>query len=152
MKIITICALLFSLSMAHDGPFTLRKKDTVGELEAKIVAQIAVDILHKSVNMYAVGEVKDFTALSMDGFKITKNCHEANFIFVSKQSADDMQLCENSRAVYFTNSRELFDKNRDFIGLFYWFKSRPNITFSSKRLEKKLIMLPKSYEQFVEEL
>lgn len=151
MKIITICALLFSLSMAYDGPFVLRKKDTVSELEAKIVAQIAVDILHKSVNMYVVGEVKDFTALSIDGFKITRNCQEANFIFISRQSVDDVELCENSRAIHFTNSRELFNKNRDFVGLFQWFKSRPNITFSSKRLEAKLTMLPKSYAQFVEE-
>ncbi|MDD5157766.1 hypothetical protein [Sulfurimonas sp.] len=151
MKIITLCILLVSLLTAQDGPFTLRKKDTIGELEAKIVAQIAADILNKDVNIYVVGEQKDFMTLGMNGFRIAKNCKEANFIFVSKQSVDDMELCENSRAIHFTNSRELFNKNRDFVGLFYWFKSRPNITFSSKRLESKLTMLPKSYEQFIEE-
>lgn len=151
MKIVTICALLFSLLTAYDGPFMLVKKDTIGELEAKIVAQIAVDILQKDVNIFVVGESRDFAVLNLNGFRVTKNCQEANFIFISKESVNDINLCENRKAIHFTNSRELFNKNKEFIGLFYWFKSRPNITFSSKRLEAKLTVLPKSYEQFIEE-
>lgn len=151
MKIVTLFLLLISLLVANDGPFTLRKKDTISNLEAKIIAQIAVDILHKDVNIFVAGDFKSFMVLNMDGFRVTKNCQEANFIFISKENIDDMNLCENKKAIHFTNSRELFNNNRDFIGLFYWFKSRPNITFSSKRLEEKVTILPSSYGRFIEE-
>ena len=152
MKFLFIYFFFTLLLIAQESPFSLIKKDTIGELEAKIVAQIAVDILHKDVNIYIVGEQKDFIVLDMDRLKVTKNCQDANFIFISKQNSDDIELCENKKAIFFTDSKEFFNKNREIIGLFYWFKSRPNITFSSKRLEKKSIILPKSYEQYVEEL
>ena len=151
MKIFTLLLLFISLLVANDGPFTLRKKDTIHDLEAKIIAQIAVDILHKDVNIFVAGDFRNFMVLDMDGFRVTRNCQEANFIFISKENVDDMNLCDNRKAIYFTNSRELFNNNKDFIGLLYWFKSRPNITFSSKRLEAKLTMLPSSYRRFIEE-
>lgn len=149
MKFLLIYLFSTLFLIAQESPFSLRKKDTVGELEAKIVTQIAADVLCKNVTLYVSGEAKDFIPFCVENIKITKDCQEANFIFVSKQS--ESEPCENKKAIHFTDNKELFDKNRDFIGLFYWFKSRPNIIFSSKRLEKRLIMLPKSYEQFIEE-
>ena len=149
MKLLLIYLFFTLLLIAQESPFSLRKKDTIGELEAKIVTQIAADVLYKSVTIYVAGETKDFIPFCVENIKITKNCQEANFIYISKRSEDE--LCENKKAIHFTDNRELFSKNREFVGLFQWLKGRPNITFSSSRLLMKQLILPKSYEQFIEE-
>lgn len=149
MKFLLIYLFFTLLLMAQESPFSLRKKDTTGELEAKIVTQIAADVLYKNVTIYVSGETKDFIPFCVENIKITKNCQEANFIFISKQS--DSELCENKKAIHFTDNRELFSKNKEFVGLFQWLKGRPNITFSSSRILTKQLTLPKSYEQFIEE-
>lgn len=152
MKPFTSLIFITSLLTAGDGPFTLTKKDTISLFEAKIVAQIAIDISPKDVTLFVTGESREYTALDISGVKITKNCQEANFIFIAKENLENLSLCDNNKAIYFTDSKELFKNNKNVVGLFFWLKSRPNITFSSKRLETKSITLPKSYARFIEEI
>lgn len=141
----------YCVAFAQNYVYLLQKQDTSFELEAKIVAKIANDILNNNAKIHLLGSSNELNEAFKKHANIVDNCKEATFIFVKKGYLFESNKCQNINAIYFTDNKQLFAGNNSFIGAFYWLKSRPNIVFSSKRLSEKSITLPKSYEQFIEE-
>lgn len=129
----------------------MQQEDNTNHLEAKIVSKIATDIFGQNAKLFVMtksGETKNSFAQFI---QLVNSCEEANFIFVQKGSTFDNNKC-NKNGIYFTDNKQLFFKNENFAGAFYWLKNRPNIVFSSNRLKSNKIKLPASYEQFIEEI
>ena len=143
--------LFFVSTLYAQSPFGLKKSDNTTKFEVQIIAKIAKDIVDKDLKIYLIGASDEFRELISKENFITNNCRDANFIYVAAGSGDNLKHCKNESAVYFTSDRELFEREQKFIGLFYWFKSRPNIIFLAKRLHNHKIALPNMYKRFVEE-
>lgn len=151
MKKITILTLLIInyLYASTNYTFLVNEYNKEIELEAKIVTKIAKDTLGDDVKLFipkiSTQEKEIYSAM----IKLVNSCKEANFIYekrVFKQCDDDI-----NKRIFFTNNYKKFISNEKYIGSFFWSKSRPNITFLKKRLQKYRINLAKSYSQFIED-
>jgi len=152
MRNLILIIALFSLSYSDTYTFLVNKYDKEMELESKIIKKITNITVKQKVVLFipkiTKSEVKFYSKL----FTLSNNCEEANFIFVKKNITKD-SLCKNkSGKLYFTNNYKKLLNNKDYFGAFFWSKSRPNIVFIKKRLDKMLISLPNSYKQFVEDI
>lgn len=151
LKRYILLIIFFVSTLCGDSPFNIKERDSIAKFEVKIIVKIAKDIINKDLKIFSVGVSKEFIELIPKDNLIGDDCKKANFIYVASSSIEELKNCSNEDALYFTNDRELFEKDKRFIGLFYWFKSRPNIVFSAKRLYYYQLILPDVYKRFVEE-
>jgi len=151
MKIIFSLFLFISFLYSNQYTFLVKKYDKEIELEAKIIDTIAVSVVRKDIKLY-IPEITELEEnVYSEIFQLTKTCNTANFIFV-KKNINDENLCPNSQKIYFTNNYQKLLVDKKYIGAFFWSKSRPNIVFIKDRLDQRNIILPKEYNQFVEDL
>lgn len=151
MKKYILLSILLVVTLFGDSPFELKKSDNVAKFEVKIVMKIAKDLMDKDLKIYLVGVSKEFSNLVSKDNVVIDDCKRANFIYVASNSLEELKNCSNEDAIYFTSDKELFEKEKRFIGLFYWFKSRPNIILSARRLHYYKIAVPDIYKRFVED-
>ncbi len=151
MKILILILGLLSFMYAQQYTFLVKKYDKEIELEAKIIFNIADSSINDKVILF----IPKITHIEKDiyskFFTLGKDCNESNFIFV-KKNIENENLCMNQNKIYFTNNYQKLLSNEEYLGAFFWNKSRPNIVFIKNRLKKQKIILPKSYNQFIEDL
>lgn len=149
MRIIILTLMLISLAFSSQYTFLVKEYDKEIDLEAKIIAKIAKSSIKDKVKLFIPNISTVEKNVYSKYFTLSESCESSNFIFV-KKAIDTNNLCSQKNKLFFTNNyrRLLLDKR--FYGAFFWNKSRPNIVFIKKRLEKKNINLPKNYDQFVE--
>lgn len=70
-------------------------------------------------------------------------------VFVNK-TVDRETLCDNTKRLFFTNNYRKLLSDDKYYGALFWNKSRPNIVFIKNRLDKKAIVLPSTFNQFIE--
>jgi len=148
--------LIFSfiqfLCAAENYTFLVKEYNKEIELEAKIISNITqnLKIGQEKVSLY-IPEISETEKNIYSGFfTIVNSCTEADFIFIKNEKTSN-QLCNGNKKIFFTNNYDLLLKNEQFIGAFFWSKSRPNIVFVKNRLTKRNIILPEIYDKFIEE-
>jgi hypothetical protein len=151
-----IIFLIFSfiqfLSAADNYTFLVKEYNKEIELEAKIISNIAqnLKISNEKMSIF-IPQISETEKNIYSGFfNISNSCENADFIFV-KNEKNDYSLCNGNHKIFFTNSYDSLLKNKQFIGAFFWSKSRPNVIFVKDRLIKNHIELPEIYNKFVEE-
>ena len=151
IKKLILVTLFIKLIYANSYTYLLQEYEKETELESKIVLRIARDILDtKPVQLY-IPKMKplDDRVYSKE-VKVVKNCKDANFIFVKYTEVS--QCSKNKKLLILTNNYKQLLSNSDFIGAFFWSKSRPNIVLVKQRLKKRGIDLPKEYNRYIEDL
>lgn len=149
MKKILLILVFINSVFASSHTFLVNKYNKELELEAKIVSNIAKNVLNKDIKIYIPNITEDEKNIYSKYFEVVQKCEDANFAFIKDQRALRTS-CNNKEKVYFTNSyRKLMGDDR-FIGAFFWSKSRPNVIFLQKRLDEYKIVLPSSYEKYIE--
>lgn len=148
-KLLFALTLLFTFAQAQ-YTFLVKKYTKEIELEAKIIANIAKN-LSKEKSKIFIPKIKEQNHIIYSKFlNIVNTCEEAEIVYV-KDSIDKLSSCKKQNKIYFTNNYRLLLSQPKFIGAFFWSKSRPNIVFIKSRLKENNIIVPKNYEQFVEE-
>ena len=151
MKTLILIFTIFSFSYSSTYTFLVNKYDKELELESKIILNIAKSLIDKKIILFIPRITKAEKDIYSNLFTIGNSCEDSNFIFV-KRYIKNNKLCENKSKLLFTNNYQKLINNNEYFGAFFWSKSRPNIVFIKDRLIQKNISLPKSYNQFVEEL
>lgn len=153
MKIIILLISLITFSFADQYTFLVDKYDKDIELEAKIVLNIAKASILNDIKLHIPKITSTEKEIYSKFFTLVNTCDEANFIFVKTKFEID-KLCENKAhgKLLFTNNYEKLIKNDNYLGAFFWNKSRPNIIFIKERLQEKNINLPAEYSKFIEEI
>jgi hypothetical protein len=150
MKILLVLLTLFSLSFSNQNVFMLDEHDKELELEAKIISKISNEILKKRAKLYIPDISKTEKKIYSNYFELTKSCKNADFVF-DKYGLKNND-CGSDKKVYFTNNYKKLISNRNYIGAFFWNKSRPNIVFAKQRLDKDGILLSYKYEKYIEDI
>lgn len=151
MKVLFLCLLFISASYSSSYTFLMKEYNKELELEAKIIEDIAKASLHEELRIYIPNISMRDKKVYEKFFFISKTCENANFIFI-KNSNNIKGLCKNRKKLFFTNNYRRLLKNKKFYGAFFWSKSRPNIVFIKNRLKQQGIILPKNYNNFIEDL
>ena len=149
MLIIFLTLFIANILYAENYTFLVQPYSKEMELEAKIISEIATSSIHEEVKLFIphISEMEE--KVYSQYFKLSPKCETSNFVFVNK-TVENETLCDSTQRLFFTNNyRKLLSDNKYF-GALFWNKSRPNIVFSKIRLEQKAIVLPKSFEQFIE--
>lgn len=132
--------------------YLIGKYTKVTELEAKIVIKIAQDMLpDQKINLYIPNSKDIDKQIYSKNIHLVKTCAQANFIFAKY---GDAAQCKNSKnqGYILTNNYKKLIHDPEFLGAFFWSKSRPNIVLIKNRLTQKNIQLPKEYNQFIEDI
>jgi len=147
----TIILLIFlSLSLlAENYTFLVKPYDKEIELEAKIVAQIASSSLNEKIKLFIPNISTMEKKVYSKYFTLAQKCETSNFVFVNKVVNKDA-LCDETKRLFITNNYRKLLSDDTYYGAFFWNKSRPNIVFIKRRLEKRAIQLPATYDQFIE--
>jgi len=151
MRIVFFLFFLISFLYPEQYTFLVKKYDKEIELEAKIIDTIAMSLMDSKTKLY-IPQITEVERLIYSKiFQLEKTCTTANFIFV-KNNIDSEDLCRNSNKIYFTNNYQKLLVHEEYLGAFFWSKSRPNIVFIKNRLSQRNIVLSKEYSQFIEDL
>ncbi|RXK04481.1 hypothetical protein [Halarcobacter bivalviorum] len=152
MKLFFITIFLPLILSANKYTYLLDEYQKETELEAKIVTKIAKDILvDKPIYLYIphMQELdKKIYSLSV---KIVQNCNKANFIFVKYSKPYPCEKKQNPHYLLTNNYKQLLS-NSNFLGAFFWSKSRPNIVLIRERLKQKKVKLSEEYERYIEDI
>ncbi|AXX92760.1 hypothetical protein CPU12_02715 [Malaciobacter molluscorum LMG 25693] len=152
MKILLLILSLTSLLMSQQYTFLVNKYNKAIELEAKIISTIAHLSINKKedIKLY-IPEISSVESeIYSKLFVLSKSCEDADFVYI-KKDFDEITKCKNRKAIFFTNNYKKLLNNNIFIGAFFWSKSRPNIVFIKNRLMTKHILLPNTYQKFIED-
>ncbi len=153
MKNIILLISLLSFSFANQYTFLVDKYDKEIELEAKIILNIANASTKEEIKLF-IPKISDVEKnIYSQFFTLTNSCEEANFIFVKNNYNIDAK-CEEKihKKLFFTNNYQKLLNNNNYIGAFFWNKSRPNITFVKNRLNERNIKLSGNYDKFIEDI
>ena len=121
------------------------------EFEAKIVTKIAKDILSdKQLKLYIPNSKSLDKKIYSKNSIFVESCDQANFVFVKYE--DPKTCSKKNTPLLLTNNYKKLVKSSNYIGAFFWSKSRPNIVLIKKRLLKHNIKLSSEYDQFIEDL
>lgn len=137
---------------AQNYTYLIGKYSKETELEAKIVIKIAKDMIpNKKIKLFIPDMKKMDRQIYSKNITVAKTCTKANFIFVKYGK---LNQCKNDMQEHYilTNNYRKLIHDPEFIGAFFWSKSRPNIVLVRERLARKNIRLPKEYNQFIEDL
>ncbi|MDZ7819632.1 MAG: hypothetical protein U5K55_13940 [Aliarcobacter sp.] len=153
MKNIIFLISLVTFSFANQYTFLVDKYDEEIELEAKIISNIAIASSKNEIKLFIPRITSIEKNIYSKFFTLVNNCNDANFIYVKRNYEID-SLCKNkiNNKLFFTNNYQKLLKKDNFIGAFFWNKSRPNIIFVKDRLVKQNIKLSKDYEKFIEDI
>lgn len=77
----------------------------------------------------------------------TDDPNTAQFLIISTNMPKN--IAKNS--ILFTTNYELFTKNEQIMGAFYWRKGRPNLLFLRDRLKKADVTLGKEFDKYIED-
>lgn len=149
MKTIIFLLTLFVFSSAENYTFLVQPYDKEIELEAKIIAEIATSSVREKVQLFIPNITDMEKKIYGRYFTLSPKCETANFVFINK-TVDKEALCDNTQRLFFTNNYRKLLSDDKYYGALFWNKSRPNIVFIKKRLEKREIVLPSSFDQFIE--
>ncbi|WP_263832020.1 hypothetical protein [Sulfurospirillum oryzae] len=148
-KILFLLTFILSFAVAEQYTFLVQPYNKEIELEAKIISEIATSSVHEKVTLF-IPHISDMEAkIYSQYFTLSPKCETANFVFVNK-TIDNETLCDNTNRLFFTNNYRKLLADDKYYGALFWNKSRPNIVFIKKRLEKRAIVLPRTFDQFVE--
>ena len=152
MRLPLFFILFLSFLKANDYIYLLDEYEKETQLEAKIVVNIARDILDKKVvNLYIPNAKKLDLKIYSSMIKLVDSCAKANFIFAKYNKG--FQCNKNINIPYsITNNYKRLLTNKNYLGAFFWSKSRPNIVLVKERLLSKRIHLPKEYNRFIEDI
>lgn len=150
MKHLILWFALLAFSFANQYTFLVNKYNKDLELEAKIISTVAQLLIKKNPTIYMPNMSEDEQKVYKVYFKIAATCEEANFVYI-KTNNEIESSCLSSKRFFFTNNYRMLLNNKLFNGAFFWSKSRPNIVLVKERLAQKGVVVPKKYEQFVEE-
>jgi hypothetical protein len=150
MKILVILLTLFSFVFSDQQVFIFDNYDKEVELEAKIISKISNEILKKRAKLYIPNISKIEKEIYSNYFELTKSCKNADFVFDKNglQGSD----CGVGKKVYFTNNYKKLISDGNYIGAFFWNKSRPNIVFAKQRLERNGLLLSYEYDKYIEDI
>lgn len=149
MKTIIFLLTLFVFSSAENYTFLVQPYDKEMELEAKIIAEIATSSISEKVQLFIPNITDMEKKIYGRYFILSPKCETANFVFINK-TVDKESLCDNTQRLFFTNNYRKLLSDEKYYGALFWNKSRPNIVFIKKRLEKRAIVLPSTFDQFIE--
>ena len=140
------------LNASENYTFLVKEYNKEIELEAKIISNIVQNLKfgHEKVSLYIPEISETEKNIYSSFFNIASSCNDADFVFVKNEKTSN-QPCSGNKKIFFTNNYDLLLKNEQFIGAFFWSKSRPNIVFVKNRLTKRNIILPEIYDKFIEE-
>lgn len=121
------------------------------EFEAKIVTKIAEDILiNKKLKLYIPNSKSLDKKVYSKNATLVDSCEKANFVFMKYGDANN--CLKKDKLLLLTNNYKKLITNSNYIGAFFWSKSRPNIVLIKNRLMKNNIQLSSEYDQFIEDL
>lgn len=129
--------------------YFVQNSPDIQELEAKIISQIAKTFIDKP-KIFISGAQEELIFYFSGNLTVEKDCNNANFIYIKKDSDFDINNCEHENKIIFTDNKHIFRKNEYIFGAFYWFKSRPNVQISSKKAKSLDIKIPADYLKFVD--
>lgn len=142
--ILTLSSFIFASS---DYLFLVKKYNKDIELEAQIISEISTNIItNEEVKLFIPNITDDEKEIYSKLFQLANEC-DANFIFKKR---DYNFICEKNQ-IYFTNNYNKLISDAKYIGAFFWSKSRPNIVFIKSRLNKNSLILPITFNKFVED-
>jgi len=154
MKRLILLTFSFTLFLNASDNYTFLVKEYSKEieLEAKIISNIVQSLKfeHDKVSLYIPQISETEKSIYSGYFNIASSCNDADFVFVKNEKTDN-QLCNGNKKIFFTNSYDTLLKNKQFVGAFFWSKSRPNVVFVKDRLISNNIVLPDIYTKFIEE-
>lgn len=149
MKIRIILLTLFSFLQAENYTFLVQPYHKEIELEAKIISEIATSSLHEEIKLFIPNISEAEKKVYSQYFTLSPQCETSNFVFVNK-AVENETLCDHTKRLFFTNNYRKLLSDDKYYGALFWNKSRPNIVFSKNRLEKRAIVLPATFNQFIE--
>ncbi len=149
MKRLILLVTFFSLLSAENYTFLVQPYSKEIELEAKIISEIATSSLHEEIKLFIPNMSEMEKKVYSQYFTLSQKCETSNFVFVNKAVGSET-LCDNTKRLFFTNNYRKLLSDDKYFGALFWNKSRPNIVFIKNRLEKKAIILPPTFNQFVE--
>jgi len=149
MKRLILLVTFFSLLSAENYTFLVQPYSKEIELEAKIISEIATSSLHEEIKLFIPNMSEMEKKVYSQYFTLSQKCETSNFVFVNKAVGSET-LCDNTKRLFFTNNYRKLLSDDKYFGSLFWNKSRPNIVFIKNRLEKKAIILPPTFNQFVE--
>jgi hypothetical protein len=128
--------LLLSLSLAH-----------AQTPEQELIVKVLKLLTYKGKSM-VVYEHQPAVSLQGSSFEsLTQECHQAGLVygmaFESLPSA-----CKSLPR--FSTDYEIFQKDKNSIGAFYWRKGRPQLRFNKERCEDFNIILPQELVQYAQ--
>lgn len=152
MRILLLITTIFYFNLnANNYTFLVEKNYKELELEAKIISKIVYATLkNKEKKVFIPNSSEKEKEIYSKFLNIVKSCENSNFIFF-KNKSELKKSCDFKEKVLFTDNYQLLLKEKEFVGSFFWSKGRPNITFIKDRLIEKDIILPPSFNQFVED-
>ncbi|MBP1681489.1 MAG: hypothetical protein H6Q35_1828 [Proteobacteria bacterium] len=149
MRVFILLLTLLAFSSAENYTFLVQPYSKEMELEAKIIAEIATSSVREKIELFIPHMSEMEEKIYSRYFKLSSKCETANFVFVNKAVENEI-LCDNTNRLFFTNNYRKLLSDEKYYGALFWNKSRPNIVFIKKRLEKRAIELPKTFDQFIE--
>ncbi|ARU47704.1 hypothetical protein FA592_09665 [Sulfurospirillum diekertiae] len=149
MKRLILLLTFFGLLSAENYTFLVQPYSKEIELEAKIISEIATSSLHEEIKLFIPNMSEMEKKVYSQYFTLTQKCETSNFVFVNK-TVDRETLCDNTKRLFFTNNYRKLLSDDKYYGALFWNKSRPNIVFIKNRLDKKAIVLPSTFNQFIE--
>ncbi|AXX87488.1 hypothetical protein [Malaciobacter marinus] len=150
MRALILMLTLISFATSDQYTFLINKYNKEMELEAKIIANIATLATKGEIKLFIPNISKVEKKVYSKIFTLVDKCEKSNFVFVKKNIKIDPKCLNNKRLFFTNNYKKLLNKDIYF-GAFFWSKSRPNIVFIKNRLRTKKILLPKSYNKFIED-
>ncbi|ATB68650.1 hypothetical protein SJPD1_0528 [Sulfurospirillum diekertiae] len=149
MKRLILLLTFFGLLSAENYTFLVQPYSKEIELEAKIISEIATSSLHEEIKLFIPNMSEMERKVYSQYFTLTQKCETSNFVFVNK-TVERETLCDNTKRLFFTNNYRKLLSDDKYYGALFWNKSRPNIVFIKNRLDKKAIVLPQTFNQFIE--
>jgi hypothetical protein len=150
IRILIFLTIFTSFVWANNYTYLVDEYTKETELEAEIVVKIAKDIMKdEKITLYIPNSTSLEKTIYSKKITLVDSCKEANFIFI--KSDYELQCPASSKHFILTNNYRKLRNNNNFIGAFFWSKSRPNIVLVEHRLAQKNIVLPNEYRQFIED-
>jgi len=151
MKSLLLLFCFFSFSYSEQYTFLVNKYDKEIELEAKIIANIAISSVNENIKLFIPEISNNEKKIYSKFFTLVNTCSNANFVFV-KKTIKISPSCNQDKKIFFTNNYRRLLKEPIYIGAFFWSKSRPNITFIKDRLIQQNVKLSNDYKKFIEDI
>lgn len=111
---------------------------------------ITSELLHKKeIKVCAFDE--EYKKLKGDTFRFTlvDSCENADLIITTSMSNIPLE-CEKSKALFLVTKYQEYKKSSLPIGALFWQKGRPNLIFSVSRFKELSLVVPSSFEQYME--